>query len=198
MQDEERRRLARELHDSTGQKAAALGPKTRKALSECFNLSEQIVREVRTLSYLLHPPMLDEVGLGSAIRWYDDGVAQRGGLQIDLNLPENIGRLPAEVETALFRIVQESLTNIHRHSGSPTVRIRIVQDTSGIALEVQDDGQGMLPGILDRGTEAVAGLGVGIAGMRERVRQLGGRLEIDSGSQGTTVRATLPLSGADS
>jgi signal transduction histidine kinase len=166
LQDEERRRLARELHDSTGQKAAALGPKTRKALSECFNLSEQIVREVRTLSYLLHPPMLDEVGLGSAIRWYDDGVAQRGGLQIDLNLPENIGRLPAEVETALFRIVQETLTNTLLHSGSKRARIHLSQDSGKVTLEVTDEGRGIPPEVLNHPEGTLEKLGVGIVARR--------------------------------
>jgi len=210
LQDEERRRIARELHDSTGQKAAALaidlsvvgteaeslGPRSRKALSECSSLAEQIVREVRTLSYLLHPPMLDEVGLGSAIRWYADGVAQRGGLEIDLQVPDKLRRMPAEVETALFRIVQESLTNTLLHSGSKRAQIHITQDNGNVMLEVRDDGRGIPAEVLNHPQALLERLGVGIAGMRERVKQLGGNLEIQSGSGGTVVKAIVPVGGA--
>ena len=209
LQDEERRRIARELHDSTGQKAAALaidlsvvgteaqalGPRARKALAECSNLAEQIVREVRTLSYLLHPPMLDEVGLGSAIRWYADGVSQRGGLEIDLQVPDKLRRMPAEVETALFRIVQESLTNTLLHSGSKRAQIHITQDNGTVILEVMDDGRGIPAEVLNHPEAILERLGVGIAGMRERVKQLGGNLEIQSGSGGTVVKALVPLGG---
>ena len=209
LQDEERRRIARELHDSTGQKAAALaidlsvvateaealGPRTRRALAESSNLAEQIVREVRTLSYLLHPPMLDEVGLGSAIRWYADGVAQRGGLVIDLQVPDKLRRMPAEVETALFRIVQESLTNTLLHSGSKRAQVHITQDNGTVMLEVMDDGRGIPVELLNHPEAILERLGVGIAGMRERMKQLGGNLEIQSGSRGTLVRAVVPVGG---
>jgi PAS domain S-box-containing protein len=207
-QDEERRRIARELHDSTGQKvaalaidlaavgeeAAALQPRARKALSECLSLSDQLSSEVRTLSYLLHPPMLDEIGLAPAIRWYADGVAQRGSLQMDLEIPRKLDRLPWETETALFRIVQESLTNILLHSGSKKAKIFITQDSREITLEVSDEGRGISPEILNH-SDGSRKLGVGIVGMRERMKQLGGRLEINSDSGGTIVRAIAPLGG---
>jgi PAS domain S-box-containing protein len=207
-QDEERRRIARELHDSTGQKvaalaidlaavgegAAALQPSARKALSECLSLSDEISSEVRTLSYLLHPPLLDEIGLVPAIRWYADGAAQRGSLQMDLEIPRKLDRLPRETETALFRIVQESLTNILLHSGSKKAKISITQDSQKITLEVSDEGQGIPPGILNH-SNGSRRLGVGIVGMRERMKQLGGRLEINSDSGGTIVRAIAPFGG---
>ena len=194
LQDEERRRIARELHDSTGQKVAALTmdltvaseeaaafrPKARQALAECFTLAEQIAAEVRTLSYLLHPPLLDESGLASAIRWYADGLAQRSGLHVNLEVPPEFGRLPPERETTLFRIVQESLTNVLLHSGSKKANIRIVQDAQQVTLEISDEGRGLAPGTLDQSHPGLTRLGVGIAGMRERVRQLHGRLEISS------------------
>ncbi len=209
LQDEERRRIARELHDSTGQKvaaltmeltvaseeAAALRPKARKALVECFTLAEQIAAEVRTLSYLLHPPLLDESGLASAIRWYADGLAQRSGLHVKLQVPPEFGRLPQERETTLFRIVQESLTNVLLHSRSKQASIRIVQDAQQVTLEVSDEGGGIAPGTLDQSHPGLTRLGVGIAGMRERVRQLQGRLEISSDRRGTLVKAILPLRG---
>ncbi|MFB3924061.1 MAG: MASE1 domain-containing protein [Terriglobia bacterium] len=209
LQDEERRRIARELHDSTGQKAAALaidlsvvgteadalGTRTRKALSQCASLADQIIREVRTLSYLLHPPMLDEVGLSSAIRWYADGVAERGGLEIDLQVSENLRRMPAEVETALFRIVQESLTNTLLHSGSKKARIHIAQENGAVMLEVSDKGRGIPAEILNHPEAILERLGVGIAGMRERVKQLGGDLEIQSGRGGTRIKAVVPVGG---
>ena len=209
LQDEERRRIARELHDSTGQKVAALAmdlavaseeaaafkPKARQALAECFTLAEQIAAEVRTLSYLLHPPLLDESGLASAIRWYADGLAQRSGLHVNLEVPPEFGRLPPERETTLFRIVQESLTNVLLHSGSKKANIRIVQDAQQVTLEISDEGRGLAPGTLDQSHPGLTRLGVGIAGMRERVRQLHGRLEISSNCRGTLVKAVLPLGG---
>ncbi len=207
VQDEERRRLARELHDATAQtlvalamnlallkeSAAELNANSNKILCESLALAQQCSREIRTLSYLLHPPLLEELGLASTLRWYAEGFAKRSGLEVTLELPCDLTRLSLEVETTLFRIVQESLTNIHRHSGSPTAKIRMVQDGTHLCLEVADQGAGMPPAALERARSGAAALGVGIAGMRERARQLRGRLEIDSRRGGTTIRAILPL-----
>jgi len=203
-QDDERRRIARELHDSTGQNLAALAmhltrlsessadllPDAQQSLSTCLLIADQCSREIRILSYLLHPPMLDELGLVSALQWYADGFGQRSGIQVYLGIPPDLGRLPQEVEIALFRIVQECLTNIHRHSGSSTAAIHLVKQLDRVVLEVQDAGRGMAIADTDgRPTE----LGVGVMGMRERVQELGGQLSIKSGPQGTTVLATLPI-----
>jgi PAS domain S-box-containing protein len=205
-QDQERRRIARELHDSTAHDLAAiainlsllegagLDESARKCLADTVSLAKQSSSEIRNLSYLLHPPLLDERGLDSALRWYTDGFAQRSGIAIKLDMPAEIGRLPQEIETALFRIVQEGLTNIHRHSSSPTARISLLRSSAGLALEVQDKGHGMPRDTSKETRGTIEGMGVGIAGMRERLRQLGGRLEIDTNSHGTIVRATLPLS----
>ena len=212
LQDEERRRIAQGLHDGTAQKLAALGmnlslvneataglnTKVRKYLSESLTLVEQCLGEIRTLSYLLHPPLLDEVGLALALRWYADGFAERSRIRVDLDLPADLGRLPQEVETTLFRIAQECLTNIHLHSGSPTAKIEIVRDPSVVTLIVADQGGGMTSAEMKRASGTDIRMGVGLAGMRERVRQFGGRLEIQSGDPGTTVKAILPLPRADS
>ena len=198
-QDEERRRMARELHDSTAQllvglgislsvvneSAAALEPRAQRALAESRTLVDRCLREIRTVSYLLHPPELDGLGLKYALTSYLDGFVRRSGIQVDLDIAPDLGRLPQEVETALFRIVQEALSNIHRHSGSRTAAIRLLRRPSDVILEVNDAGRGMLSG---------APLGVGIASMRERVEQLGGRLDIDSAPTGTAVKAVIPLS----
>ncbi len=206
LKDEEQRHLARELHDSTAQLLAGLAinlaivrgsekrlsATPRKALAESMALADQCSREIRTLSYLLHPPLLDEVGLGSAVRWYADGFAERSGIRTEVHVPPDLERLSQAIETALFRILQECVSNVHRHSGSPTVSIRITRAPAAITLEVKDCGRGMVHALDDK-TETYAGLGVGIAGMRERVRQLGGELQIQSNGGGTTVKATLPL-----
>ena len=206
LQDEERRRIARELHDSTAQtltalimnlsviqkSAARLGEKARHAFAESLVLAKQCSREVRTISYLLHPPLLEELGLVSALRHYVDGYTQRSGIRVELEVAPDFNRLPQEIELALFRVVQESLINIHRHSGSSTARVRVSRDSNAVMLEVMDAGRGMPPEMLDRTKRIFPGLGVGIAGMQERLEQLGGLLETDSGSQGTTVRAILP------
>ncbi len=211
-QDEERRHIARELHDSTAQNLAALitnlklmsraarslDEKTRKALAESLSLAEQSGREIRTLSYLLHPPLLDELGLASALRAFVEGFAQRTGIQVALDVQPDFGRLSQELETTLFRIAQESLNNIHRHSESPTAEIQISRDSAQVTLEVRDEGRGMLVAALEELEGQIAQLGVGIAGMRERVGQLGGRLEIYSRGRGTTVKVTLPLPGGGS
>jgi len=208
-QDEERSRIARELHDSTAQGLAALvinltrledstamaGPEARDTISDSLALAEQCAREVRTLSYLLHPPLLDELGLGPALRQYVEGFVQRSGIQVNLNVAEGMNRLPQEVATTLFRIVQESLTNIHKHSGSPTAQIALARSNGELTLEVRDRGHGIAPDARDEIGGSFSGLGVGITGMRERVRQLGGSLAIQSSGEGTTVKATLPLAG---
>jgi len=172
-----------------------LDPRTAKALTEAVSLAEQCSSDTRTISYLLHPPLLDERGLASAIRWYGDGFAQRSGIRLSMDLPTEEMRLPQAVETTLFRIVQESLTNIHRHSGSTMAEIRLLADAEAVVLEVHDRGRGIPALRLRRYDGAGRAVGVGIAGMRERVRQFGGRLDISSSSQGTLVRATLPLGG---
>jgi PAS domain S-box-containing protein len=197
-QDEERRRIARDLHDSTAQLLAGLAinlavvsgsanelnPRAQGALGESVALADECLREIRTVSYLLHPPELDQLGLQSALARYIGGFAQRSGIQTELEMRSEIGRLPQNLETALFRIVQESLTNIHRHSGSETARIVLVRSASDITLEVKDAG---------RGISRNATPGVGIASMRERVQQLGGQLEVNSQNSGTTVKAVIPL-----
>jgi PAS domain S-box-containing protein len=211
LQDEERRRIARELHDSIGQCLTAvkinldildrnlsqpdLDLRTAKALAEALSLTDQCSSDTRTISYLLHPPLLDERGLASAIRWYADGFAQRSGIRLSMDLPSDDTRLPQPVETTLFRIVQESLTNIHRHSGSTMAEIRLLTDAESVILEVRDEGHGMPAASLRRCNGSGRMVGVGIAGMRERVRQFGGKLDIVSDSHGTQVRATLPLGG---
>ncbi len=205
MQDEERRRIARELHDSVGQTLAALSmnltlvradierlTKTAAALADSEALVEDMTKEVRTISHLLHPPLLDEAGLASALRWYIEGFAQRSKIEVDLELPGDFDRLSQETETAIFRMVQESLTNIHRHSGSLLAKVRISRSNGEVRVEVADRGKGMAP---DKQIElaSVGPPGVGIRGMRERLRQLGGTLEIQSDGKGTVVTAHLPV-----
>ncbi|HEX4786336.1 MAG TPA: CHASE3 domain-containing protein [Candidatus Sulfotelmatobacter sp.] len=206
LQDQERRRIARELHDSAGQLLAALGmnlslvesengnlvPHSAKALRESINLVQELSRELRTISHLLHPPLLDEVGLASALRSYLDGFTERSKIRVDLELPEGLGRLPEDLETAIFRIVQECLTNIHRHSESPVARIRISRSDSEVGLEVEDRGKG-IPQEKREAMDSGGTAGVGIRGMRERLRQLGGSLEIKSNGRGTVVVARLPV-----
>jgi PAS domain S-box-containing protein len=204
IQDHERRRIARELHDSAGQILTALGlslasasqpatqnPLLAKAVEDSQKLVQQLSQEIRTMSYLLHPPLLDESGLSEAIRWYMQGLAERSGLNIELSISENFGRLPGEMELAVFRIVQECLTNIHRHSGSKTATIRLSRIAESVSLEIQDEGKG-IP------AEKLAGIqaqhsGVGITGMRERVRHLKGAMSIQSNGRGTKISVTLPI-----
>ena len=206
-QDEERKRIARELHDSTVQNLGALMAHLafmRKRagkveawaeipISESVSLCEQVIKEIRTLSYLLHPPLLDEVGLASALQWYVRGFTQRSGVQVEVAVVQEIGRLPTDVEMALFRVVQESLTNIHRHSGSTSANIRLTREGNQVLVQVRDLGRGMrLESSADSG-DTIQTIGVGILGMRERLRQLGGRLEIESSYGGTTVTAIVPF-----
>ena len=205
LQDEERRRIARELHDVTAQNlfAATIGlaraerglqpAELRETLAECQTLCEQSLKEIRTLSYLLHPPMLDQAGLVPALQWYIEGFTRRSGIEVSLLAPEEIGRLSKEVERDLFRVVQEALTNVHRHSGSPVAIIRLERQNHQLVLQIKDQGRGVRqkPGKVN-GIEL---LGVGIRGMHERLLQLSGRLEIESSDQGTTVTAVVPLPG---
>jgi signal transduction histidine kinase len=205
-QDEERRRIARDLHDSVGQNLAALamnlgiianGAKydpmqLSQSIEDAQGLVRDLVQEIRTTSYLLHPPMLEEGGLLSALRWYIDGLMERGGLNIELNIPENLERFAPDIELAIFRLVQECLTNIHRHSGSKTAIIRITHGDDKIDVEVQDHGKGISQ---ERLAEVQShGVGVGIGGMRERVRQSNGELTIESNALGTKITAIFPVS----
>ena len=203
IQDEERKRIARELHDSVGQLLAAIGmninivlaqshkldSKAARAVSDNARLVEQVSSEIRTISHLLHPPLLDLAGLASALHWYVDGFSERSQIKVDLEIPADLGRLPSDMEIAIFRIVQECLTNIHRHSGSSTAAIRVYQEKERVIVQVEDRGKG-IPAEKQRELEAGRG-GVGFGGMRERVRQLGGTLEIRSQGSGTLVSVTL-------
>ncbi|MGB8659059.1 MAG: PAS domain S-box protein, partial [Candidatus Acidiferrum sp.] len=192
VQDEERRRIALELHDSVGQNLAALGmtlarleddakhdpTRFSESIKDAKDMIQKLTQEIRTTSYLLHPPMLDELGLRSALRWYTEGLAKRSELSIEVNIPDDLERLAPEMELAIFRLVQESLTNIHRHSGSKTAVIRVAREGDKIYAEVQDRGTGMSQ---ERFAEVQSQtVGVGIRGMKERVRQLCGELTIDS------------------
>lgn len=207
LRDEERRRLARDLHDSVGQLLAgatmnisilaaqvpAADQKTSTLCAEILRLLEQSVREIRTISYLLHPPLLDEIGLLSALRWYVTGFVERSQIKVDLDMPEDLGRFRRELELAVFRIVQETLTNIHRHSGSADARITLVRNSRQLRIKVEDSGRGMpLPFNIESGKRQNAP-GVGISGIRERVRQLGGQMQIRSGSSGTAVEIVFPV-----
>jgi PAS domain S-box-containing protein len=208
LQDEERRRIARQLHDTTGQSLAALrlnlsrigrsaataDPAAKDAVDESIALTEQSISEIRTLSYLLHPPLIDEAGLLPSLRWYVRGFQERSGIKVTFEAPEEIDRLRPDFETAVFRIMQEALTNIQRHSGSAVARVRLEREPQSVRLQIEDEGRGM-PGHLRGREEAMAAAGVGIAGIRERVRELGGRVEIQSEDRGTRIVVTLPLSG---
>ncbi len=214
LQDEERRRLARELHDSTAQTLSALclnlalvrlqadvttSPKAEKALSDALELADHASQEIRAISYLLHPPLLDEQGLGGALRWYVDGYIKRTKINVDLEIsPPELERLSSELETALFRIVQECLTNIYRHSGSPTAEVRLTWSSDVLSLRVRDHGKGLSEERLKGNDDTPVAFGVGIYGMRERVRQLGGHMEIVSGNPGTIVEVSLPLTPGSS
>lgn len=205
LQDDERRRIARELHDSLGQYLVSVkvnldllartinDPRQSALLAECLESAEQCLTETRTISHLLHPPLLDEAGFASAARWYIEGFAQRTAFQVDFDFPPELGRLDRDVETALFRVLQEALTNVHRHSGGSMVRILLQVDAEHVRLEVTDNGRGIPPERLQRLRDDLAATGVGLAGMRERVRELGGSFEIESAFPGTTVTAIIPL-----
>jgi PAS domain S-box-containing protein len=194
VQDQERRRLARILHDELGQELAALkmtlevhnSGEDEEKLSPAIQLTERAMSKVRNLSYLLHPPLLDESGLLPALHWYFDGLQKRSELRITFNYkPASFSRLPGDIETAIFRVIQEALTNTYRHSGSKDARIDIEQDADRVAVRVRDFGKGIGP--------MAANCGVGISGMNERVRQLNGELRVSRAEPGTLIEATLPL-----
>jgi signal transduction histidine kinase len=204
-QDEERRRIARELHDGVGQLMAAivmnlrtvsreqdkLSEKATERLQESVALTEQALTDIRTMSHLLHPPLLEEVGLISALKWYIEGFSNRSGIDVDLRLPTELTRLSADYELSLFRMVQECLTNVHRHSGSTTATVSLETDGDRIQMQVRDYGTGIPPA---RETELFEGpaVGMGLCGMRERMKQLGGELVVRSNGEGTSVVAKLP------
>jgi signal transduction histidine kinase len=211
MRDEERRQIARELHDSAGQLLAALSMNIAvmqsqshkldtagaRALSENAAMVEQITREIRTISHLLHPPLLDAAGLASALRWYVEGFSERSHIKVDLDMPEEIGRLTKEMELAIFRMVQECLTNIHRHSGGAAAAVRLRREDHHVMVEVQDEGKG-IPLEKQVQLRSSGRTGVGLRGMRERLGQLGGTLDIQSHGAGTAVIAVLPLGKSQS
>jgi signal transduction histidine kinase len=202
LQDEERRRLARELHDSTGQMLTAMkmilsrlnaegkGTQSDSLVGQAIAINDDMSKQLRTMSYLLHPPLLDEIGLSSALHWYTEGFSQRSDINVDLEISPDFGRLPTDMEIALFRVVQECLTNVHRHSASPTAKIRLVRLADNVRLEITDSGHGISPDRLHAGAVVP---GIGIMGIEERVRQFGGDFSVNSSPKGTTVVATLPV-----
>ncbi len=213
-QDEERRRIGRDLHDSLGQYLAALKIKLQslelpsgqkpedpavRDVVECIGLTDDCIREVRTVSYLLYPPMLEEIGLKSAIPWYLEGFSERSGIKTTFEVQSGLGRLSRDAELALFRVLQESLTNVHRHSGSCVACVQLLEENGRCVLVIGDKGKGIPSEYLEQaGEDWIAAPGVGLRGMNERMRQLGGGLEIVSSQGGTTVRAMLPMGGSRS
>lgn len=206
LQDQERRRIARDLHDTTGQTLSAMkmniamlqemsksGTDSQELLRDLDSLTDAALQEIRTTSYLLHPPLLDEAGFASAARWFVDGFARRSGIQVTCTIPDQLDRQPAHCELVLFRVLQESLTNVHRHSGASVASVVLVRDAAHLTLEISDNGSGISQEHLACIREAADHSGVGVAGMRERVREMGGEFEIRSSSAGTTVSVCLPL-----
>jgi PAS domain S-box-containing protein len=209
-QDEERRRIGREMHDSLGQYLSVLKMKLdsiglssqswsetriKKEIAECSRFADECVKEVRTISYLLYPPLLEEMGLKSATLWYLEGFTKRSGIKTSFDAPDDFGRLPNDVELVLFRVLQESLTNVHRHSGSPTAEIRLQRTGEAVVLTVADHGKGMPAALFEEhNRDWLGALGVGLRGMNERLQQLGGRIEIVSSEAGTVVRGIIPVS----
>jgi signal transduction histidine kinase len=207
LQDEERRRFARELHDSVGQLLVAIGINISKIKKEAYKLNpetaqlihdnaamiNEISDEIRTISHLLHPPLLDEVGLSSALQWYIDGFARRSKIEATLEISENLERMSQDQEIAIFRAVQECLTNIHRHSNSPSCAVKVIQEQERLRVEIKDTGRGIPE---DKQLHMTSSGGVGIRGMRERIRQLGGTLKIESSEKGTVVILALPMQHA--
>ena len=204
IQDEERRRIARELHDSLGQYLAAakinldvLAKENHNGnaiyLRDAKQLIDRAIGDTRTLSHLLHPPLLDEAGFGTAARWFVEGFGSRSKIATTLEMPPNLHRLPSEIEIALFRILQEALTNVHRHSGSKKVAVRLLLDESTVSLIVEDHGKGISRDVLARFAESGTNVGVGLSGMRERAKELGGTLEVSSRKRGTRLEVIIPI-----
>jgi PAS domain S-box-containing protein len=202
VQDSERRGIARELHDSLGQYLVGLklnvdmlrrAPGREELWSQSEELMQRCISEIRTLSYLLHPPTMDEAGLASAARWYVEGFGQRSGLKVSLDAPADLGALPDPVELALFRVLQEALTNVHRHSGASAADILMLVEDYQLILEVKDNGRGMQAEMVSRFRATGAGMGVGLTSIRERVRELGGRLKLESSAEGTLLRVMIPI-----
>jgi signal transduction histidine kinase len=203
VQDEERRRIARELHDGLGQYLAAAKitldtlmisrPESESYLGDVEQLIDHAISESRTLSHLLHPPLLDAAGFASAATWYVEGFGKRSGIAASLELPDKLGRMPTSVETALFRIMQEALTNVHRHSGSRKVDVTLDTDDSTAYLTIKDFGKGIPKETLEQFQQSGTNVGVGLAGIRERVKELGGVLEVQSSKKGTAIRVTIPI-----
>ena len=207
VQDEERRRVARDLHDSSGQTLTALklsvglaakndseGERISEELTGIALLADEALQEIRTTSYLLHPPMLDEAGFTSAARWYVEGFARRSGMKVRIDFAPEVERLSNPIETALFRVLQESLTNVHRHSGASEVEVRFLREAHAVILEVRDYGRGIPQELFSRLGQSVRNSGVGLSGMCERLNELKGDLEITSADPGTRLRAIVPLS----
>jgi two-component system, NarL family, sensor kinase len=210
IQDGERRKIARDLHDVVGQTLAVLkmslsdlGRRLQQnqdispVLSDLNALADQGLLEIRTISHLLHPPMLDEIGFSAAAQWYVEGFAKRSGISAKVEFARDGERLPIAIETALFRVMQEGLINVHRYSGVSEVSIRFQREADSVALEIADRGCGIPAELLQRLGEGYSGAGVGLAGMRERLDELNGTLEITSSGFGTTLRATIPLTPED-
>jgi len=202
LQDAERRRIARELHDSLGQYLTGLkidmdmlrqGPFNEELWSQTEELLSRCLSEVRTLSYLLHPPMMDEAGLSSAARWYLQGFGERSGIRVNFETSDDLDRLPDDIEVAMFRILQEALTNVHRHAAATETEVRILRDAEQVLLEIKDNGHGMPRDVLTRFTQTGASTGVGLTGIRERVRELGGCFRMDSDNKGTSLLITVPV-----
>jgi PAS domain S-box-containing protein len=202
VQDSERRGIARELHDSLGQYLVGLklnvdmlrrAPGREELWSQSEELMQRCISEIRTLSYLLHPPTMDDAGLASAARWYVEGFGQRSGLKVSLDAPSDLGRLPDAVELALFRVLQETLTNVHRHSGASAADILMLIEDNQLILEIKDNGRGMQPEVVGRFCATGAGMGIGLTSIRERVRELGGRLKLESNANGTSLRVAIPI-----
>jgi signal transduction histidine kinase len=207
-QDEQRRKIARELHDGLGQYLAALkmnidqlqrpdmvqgSPKNSSLISESVQLLDQAINESRTLSHLLHPPLLDETGFTSAAHWYVEGFSRRSKIQVSLELPQQMQRLPRDIELALFRVLQEGLTNVLRHSESSSAEVRLEINSDKVVLVIADHGKGMPPVVLEQFNQTTTGTGVGLAGMRERINEFGGQLTVESVGAGTILAAVIPL-----
>lgn len=208
VQDEERRKLSRDLHDSTGQTLTALritisflertcaqDAPALALVSEAAALTDQAIQQIRTMSYVLHPPLLDEVGFACAAGWFIEGFAKRSGINVKAAIADSPERLPKRMEVVLFRILQEGLTNVHRHSEASEVSVCFERQPEVATLEIRDFGKGIPADRLNRLRQTSGETGVGLEGMRERLRELGGQLEVESNGHGTSIRAVIPLYG---